>query len=666
MLDVSALPDPPSFTYGGHLFVLEVQNISPAACSLQPPQVALDPSSDTNNQPFYTFWRQEDPGHATESHPQVLEPGAWAHVLFVWTSRAGPEIDCDLYSEVRLGFSYQWQELQEPDIEIRHLWIRACGPFAVTGYRLGKYSSDSPVPQSWLDWYGPAGLHDFTVSLPTNSTEIATASPLLSLSAQAKRTMLGDRLFSLKLNFPRQAMEGCAFSQLRKRESDGSTVISIQQCDDVVPGNSAGALAVPWHHQPGVMGLAMGNLDFTPNHVGPLEYDIIAPVGRGTGKKAAVQYARTQVHLVARDPALPRQAAILDPLPACTATQLRIVSLSPVISTPLKTLRAYNATNISPQACSLAGVPRTRGLDDKGDYQPFLPLACPNCENEFFTPRPNGLIDLSQGETAHLLVGSTGSGSGYCTSTSKLELSLNRGASLTGSLNTRPLPEDVAQSATVPFEAHDCVSIDISAWRQGPYDGDPLKLHHAKLAQASEPAPMAPIPSECNKPELLSHGQPYPIEGTHDPESELSMEQHQFVRDEPIPLYLWTNNSSNQTIELGSCTEPPYLKAGGFVLYDAYGHRILNKRQIASDKQCKADPTGHYYPLVCTVIVSILLPAHTCTNSRIDLAKDYELPPGEYTISTRDPHDTDSCPRKGEKPYKPDPASDIHFTVLQP
>jgi hypothetical protein len=62
MLDVSALPTPPSFTYGGHLFVLELQNISPAACSLQSPQVALVPTSDTNNQPFYAAWRTGDPG----------------------------------------------------------------------------------------------------------------------------------------------------------------------------------------------------------------------------------------------------------------------------------------------------------------------------------------------------------------------------------------------------------------------------------------------------------------------------------------------------------------------------------------------------------------------------------------------------------------------------
>ena len=57
MLDVSVLPFPPTFTYGGHIFVLEIHNISPAACSRQLPQVVLEPPSDTNNQPFYSAWR---------------------------------------------------------------------------------------------------------------------------------------------------------------------------------------------------------------------------------------------------------------------------------------------------------------------------------------------------------------------------------------------------------------------------------------------------------------------------------------------------------------------------------------------------------------------------------------------------------------------------------
>jgi hypothetical protein len=398
-------------------------------------------------------------------------------------------------------------------------------------------------------------LAGLTIPLPTLSTEIVVASPLLSLSAQAKRTMLGDGLFSLKLNFPRQAVEGCAFNQLRKRESDGSTVISIEQCDDVEPDTSASPPAVPWHHLPGVMGLFMGSLDFTPKHTGALEYEITAPVGRGTGQKAATLYARTRVDLVVRDPALPRQAAILDPLPACTASQLRIEAIPPVISTPLKALRVYNATNISPQACSLAGVPRTRGLDDKGNYQPFLRPACPNCENESFMPRPNGRIDLNHGETAHLLAAATGNNTPYCMCTPKLEVSFDRDASLTEPLNTRPRPEQIAQSAYLPFDAHDCVSIDISAWRQGPYDGDPLNLQKTELAHSSDAASKASIPSECNKPELLAHGQPHPIEGTHDPEYALSMEQHQFVRDEPIPFYLWTINSSDKAIELGGAQD---------------------------------------------------------------------------------------------------------------
>jgi hypothetical protein len=165
---------------------------------------------------------------------------------------------------------------------------------------------------------------------------------------------------------------------------------------------------------------------------------------------------------------------------------------------------------------------------------------------------------------------------------------------------------------------------------------------------------------------LLAHGRPIPIEGTHNPEYGLSMVQHEFVRDEPVPLYLWTINSSDHTIKLGGCTDPAHFKAGGFVLYDAYGHRVLNQRQVASVKQCKSDPSGYYDLPMCTATISFSLPAHTCNASPIDLAKVYELPPGEYTISTRDPGDTASCPRKGDTPYKPNPATDFGFKVLQP
>jgi hypothetical protein len=667
MLDVSALPSPPTFAYGGHIFVFEVQNTSSAACSLQLPQVVLEPPSDTNNQPFYAAWRSSDPGFKAESQPQVLEPGAWAHLLLVWTSRAGPELGCNQYSGLRLRFAPRPEREGEALIEVRHLWIRACGMLGVTGYRMGRYDG-SPVPQSWLDWYGPDGLHGLAFASPVTSKEIAADSSLLLLSAQAKRTMLGDRLFSLKLNFPRLAAAGCAFSQLRKRESDGSTIISIQQCDDVVPDKTVESPAVPWYHDPGVMGLylGMGNLELFPKHAGPLQYDVTAPVGRSISQKATMQYARTRVELVARDPTLPLQAAILDPLQACSPNQLHIVALSPAISTPLKTLRAYNATNISQQACSLAGVPRTRGLDDKGDYQPFLPLVCPNCDNDLFKARPNGRIDIKPGETAHLLAGATGDGR-RCTSTPKLEMSLNRAASPTEPLNTRPLPADIAQSATVPFEAQDCVSIDISAWRQGHYDGDPLNLHRAKPTQTSEAASEGPVPTECDKPELLVNGRPRMIEGTHNPEYGLSMVKREFVKDESIPIYVWMNNSSNDDLRTAACGWRPYFMVGGFVLYDAYGHRVLDKNQIALEMQCRVDPAGNFTSPAVTLCVQLSsFPAHTCTSNRVDLTMSYELPPGEYFLSTRDPGDAGSCPHQSNKPFQPNPSTDISFEVLQP
>ena len=185
MLDVSALPSPPTFTYGGHIFVFEIQNISSAACSLQSPQVVLEPPSDTNNQPFYAAWRASDPGYKTESQPQVLEPGASGSPSTCLDLSRRPKLSCNQYSGLRLRFASRPEGEDEALIEVRHLWIRACGILGVTGYRMGRYDG-SPVPQSWIDWYGPDGLHGLVFVSPVTSREIATDSSLLLLSAFAK------------------------------------------------------------------------------------------------------------------------------------------------------------------------------------------------------------------------------------------------------------------------------------------------------------------------------------------------------------------------------------------------------------------------------------------------------------------------------------------------
>ena len=96
MLDVSALPTSPSFKYGDHLFVLELQNISPATCSLESPQVALVPTSDTNNQPFYT-------ANGTLRRANITRQSSNDSAVFALSS--GPLLRINLSDERNWGLS---------------------------------------------------------------------------------------------------------------------------------------------------------------------------------------------------------------------------------------------------------------------------------------------------------------------------------------------------------------------------------------------------------------------------------------------------------------------------------------------------------------------------------------------------------------------------------
>jgi hypothetical protein len=405
---------------------------------------------------------------------------------------------------------------------------------------------------------------------------------------------------------------------------------------------------------------------------------VITPISSESEKRPTARYARARVDLVARDPSLPKQVAILDPVPACTATQLRVDSLSPVVSTPLKVLRAYNATNISAQPCSLAGVPRMRGLDEKGNYQPFLPLACPNCENEFFMPRSNGRIDLNQGETAHLLVASTGRGTDYCISTPKLELSFDREAtSIEPSPSTGPLPKDIAQSAAVPFDGHVCTSVDISAWRQDPFDGDPKNFQWAKLHDVLFQTHDSSVPGDCNKPDLLVRGYPSMIPSESALKWGISLSSRTFVRGQPIPLHLWLDNSSDEPASVWTCQDLDYFKARGFDLYDAYGHRVLRKAEASLQEKCAAkDPATVHIRTgwMCTRNFPIQIPSHSCVNGdsydfTAELQQSYDLPPGEYTVHVRTGVKEESanpCDMHASAPFTATPGADLTFDVVQP
>jgi hypothetical protein len=67
-LDVSALPPAEAAESPDlHLFVLELQNIGPSACTLPGPQIELLPKSDTNNNPCFA----DDPD-SSGRHPEYI------------------------------------------------------------------------------------------------------------------------------------------------------------------------------------------------------------------------------------------------------------------------------------------------------------------------------------------------------------------------------------------------------------------------------------------------------------------------------------------------------------------------------------------------------------------------------------------------------------------
>jgi Protein of unknown function (DUF4232) len=276
--------------------------------------------------------------------------------------------------------------------------------------------------------------------------------------------------------------------------------------------------------------------------------------------------------------------------------QLKITALPPLFAEQTKTLRVYEANNLSTRSCSVAGVPELQFLDDnQNDLFPIARRRCSNCVNGLYAPRPNGRVDLQPGEAAHFLVGSTvpdyeADPLAVCNVIQTLKLAL---------------PSESAM-LTLPFAARICADVDVSAWRQGTFDHDPLNERWAAAHDAEISSPAITVPPDCNKPELLKMGQPRMIQTSGTLRVGWSMASHDFAVGPEAPIYFWLDNPGESEVSSSSC-EIDHLRADSFDLYDAYGHRVLRRQEDGMREQCKNNPSL-LSVWTCTMNVAVTIP----------------------------------------------------------
>jgi hypothetical protein len=629
-----------------HMLVFEVRNIGTAACEVDSPKVQLIPKMSSQDE-------KDSEGISKQGEPQSavfdrtrLNPGDWVHAFLGWISDARPHYQCLEHSGLEFYLQHEQRgttPLVPNIIELHNLRIRSCPGFFVflSDYRAGQYTQASGESDPWLLWM----KSKFGFPVPTAVRQSVQSSPELQPVKSESRVLLGGEV-PILLRLPDTADDGCNFREVRKRESDGTTAFSFQDCSEIP---SAGE---PKQSPPGLIPtrIDLGAIDLLAKHTGAVSYDVITNLG----SPRSPSLAKASFDFVVHDPKPPAQAAIINPLPECQSAQLQIVSPPPIISESSRFMRVYEATNTSSSACSLAGVPT---LNLSGN----LGSPCPNCTNDLFRIRPNGRIDLEPVQSAHFLLATAAHAASWtgqnCFSVPSITLVLDR--------NNKWLE--------LPFDACGKGSLDVSAWREGRFDGDPLNVQWAKVNSA-DADPTISIPPDCEKPELLTNGHPVILQSGGSLSLGLSIMQHEFNAGDAIKLHVWVDNTGDAPAGVMTCMTLDRFKAQGFDIFDAYGHRVLSNHEAKQQEMCRTDPrlAGRGLGWMCTRNFPIMIPAHTCvTRDDYDfmtiLDRDYELPPGAYTLRLRTDWEkaNDVCEPQKKETLSRQPG-DITFTVNQP
>ena len=540
----------------GHLLVILIHNRGLTPCILPPATLDLFATTQT---PASQTQSIDYPGPIQQSTDRwSLEPGQFAHIVIAWSTvpeRAAGHCTTQ-ESLVLRGPSSPW-------LTLRNFYIRPCGDVWVSPYRPGTYVANEPISQQWMDTYQlqltaviPTFEPIFLAPQQSPTFTLSSLSPVRYLKGPANSGYTG--VFTLWL----LGHTACPYYSLSKREANGETLVQLNPCSDINP--SAPDLPTA------LFEVGLSNNQMLPQRPGHVEYTVET---YALQPKPRVDSSRLSLDI--RDPATPMLPAIDTKLQPCAAAQLAVAPLSVDLGTHWDKSRsfaddekqwhegrAFNLTNTSTSACLLGGTPDLKFRNPPETTTGTLtPEVCRNCDNPVFAARESRWIELKPLQTAHFLVSRTvldARYQGLCTIIGGLDL-IQSG---------RPI--------YLPFEAASCAPVNVSAWREGTYDGDPLNLAYASAhVQLTNPGT---IPEQCAQSITPDTGQPiFPFSGNR---SNWGISTQPVAYGQPVPINIWIDNPTDQPLPVMTCEDLDHFPESSIDIFDTAGHRVLSKAEV--------------------------------------------------------------------------------------
>ena len=254
----------------------------------------------------------------------------------------------------------------------------------------------------------------------------------------------------------------------------------------------------------------------------------------------------------------------------------------------------------------------------------------PELRYAFVSTAGKPLDRLKTNESAHFMVERTAFDPDYgfmCTVLGGLEMSL---------------PGDT-QTLRLPFEAAICRHPTVSAWRAGPYDGDPMNIQFDREENRREQqrgAAAEPLPKECAANLSADTGRPvmFPPRGA----LTWGLSSRAVSYGEPDSVLLWLFNPKDKPQPVWTCMDIGQFWLSGIDVFDSSGHRVLTRAEEKDKGFPGLKDVNLYSCLVsCARNFTIDIAPHSCAHttfsaSAYDFARDlrnyYSLPPGRYRI----------------------------------